>query len=176
MEQDLATLQVISETLKEEPQASQRTLAKKANMSLGMMNAILSRFVERGWIMLSNVNGRKLAYAVTPAGISELANRGKKFALRTFEIANTYNKVILNIVKKAKDEGKSKVILYGNSYIKFLIVYACQEVGIEFESASVDSDIDLTSLCLLGELDDLDSQKYLMKTNCLSLLEIVQNN
>ena len=51
MEQDLATLQVISETLKEDPRASQRTLAKKANMSLGMMNAILGRFVERGWIM-----------------------------------------------------------------------------------------------------------------------------
>ena len=66
MEQDLATLQIISETLKEDPHASQRALAKKANMSLGMMNAILGRFVERGWIMLTNVNGRKLAYAVTP--------------------------------------------------------------------------------------------------------------
>lgn len=66
MEQDLATLQVISETLKEAPQACQKTLAKKANMSLGMMNAILGRFAERGWIMLTNVNGRKLAYALTP--------------------------------------------------------------------------------------------------------------
>ena len=46
-------------------------------MSLGMMNAILGRFVERGWIMFTNVNGRKLAYAVTPEGIAELANRGK---------------------------------------------------------------------------------------------------
>ena len=85
MEQDLATLQVISEKLKEYPQSSQRTLAKKANMSLDMMNAILGRFVERGWIMLSNVNGRKLAYAVTAAGISELTKRGKSFALRTFK-------------------------------------------------------------------------------------------
>ena len=41
MEQDLATLQVISETLNEESYTSQRTLAKKANVSLGMMNAIL---------------------------------------------------------------------------------------------------------------------------------------
>lgn len=30
MEQDLATLQVISEKLKEDPQSSQRTLAKKS--------------------------------------------------------------------------------------------------------------------------------------------------
>ena len=50
-------------------------------MSLGMMNAILGRFVESGWRMLTNVNGRKLAYAVALEGIAELANRGKRFAL-----------------------------------------------------------------------------------------------
>ena len=57
-------------------------------MFLGMMNAILGRFVERGWIMLTNVNGRKFAYAVTPEGIAELANRGKRFALKTFKLVN----------------------------------------------------------------------------------------
>ena len=54
-------------------------------MSLGMMNAILGRFVERGWIMLTNVNGRKLAYAVTAEGISELTARGKSLQ---FELLN----------------------------------------------------------------------------------------
>ena len=62
MEQDLATLQVISDTLKEKPEANQRTLAENTGMSIGLMNAVLKRFAERGWIMLSNVNGRKLAY------------------------------------------------------------------------------------------------------------------
>ena len=121
MEQDLATLQVISETLKEDPQASQRTLAKKANMSLGMMNAILGRFVERGWIMLTNVNGRKLAYAVTPDGIAELAKRGKSFALRTFKLANVYSETFCKKFMEAKAAGKTKVVLYGDSYIKFII-------------------------------------------------------
>ena len=109
MEQDLATLQVISETLKEDPQTSQRTLAKKANVSLEMVNALLGRFVERGWIMLTNVNGRKLAYAVTPDGIAELANRRKRFALRTFKLANDYNDVLHEILSKAKLEGKKEL-------------------------------------------------------------------
>lgn len=54
---------------------------KKTNVSLEMMNTILNKFGERGWIMLTNVNGRKLAYAITPDGIAELAKRGKSFAL-----------------------------------------------------------------------------------------------
>lgn len=67
---DIATLQSISETLKNNPMASQRVLAENAGISIGLMNVILKRFVERGWIMLTNVNLRKLSYAITPAGMA----------------------------------------------------------------------------------------------------------
>ena len=174
MEQDLATLQVISETLNEEPQASQRTLAKKANMSLGMMNAILGRFVERGWIMLTNVNGRKLAYAVTAEGISELANRGKKFALRTFKLANVYSEAFCRRFMEAKAAGKTKVVLYGDSYIKFIIKYACNEVGMEFEHREATATILADEVCLAGELNDEDVQKNLIEKGCINLVEMVQ--
>lgn len=80
MNSDVSTLQSIATTLKNEPLASQRELAKNAGMSIGLMNAVLKRFVERGWIMLTNVNLRKLSYAVTPAGIAELSARSQKFA------------------------------------------------------------------------------------------------
>ena len=175
MEQDLATLQVISETLKEDPQASQRTLAKKANVSLGMMNAILGRFAERGWIMLTNVNGRKLAYAVTPDGISELAKRGKAFALRTFKLANVYSETFCKKFMEAKAAGKTKVLLYGDSYIKFIIKYACNEVGLDFEEKEVTSQVQTNEVCLAGELNDDEVQKLLINAGCFSLVNMVQD-
>lgn len=174
MEQDLATLQVISETLNEEPHASQRTLAKKANMSLGMMNAILGRFVERGWIMLTNVNGRKLAYAVTAEGISELAKRGKSFALRTFKLANVYSETFCKKFMEAKAVGKTKVVLYGDSYIKFIIKYACNEVGLDFEHREATATILTDEVCLAGELNDDDVQENLIKKGCFNLVEMVR--
>ena len=88
---DIVTLRSIAETLSVQPCASQRILAKNADMSAALMNAVLKRFAERGWIMISNVNKRKLSYAVTPEGLNELAERGKKFVARTFKIAHTYN-------------------------------------------------------------------------------------
>lgn len=174
MEQDLATLQVISETLNEVPQASQRTLAKKANVSLGMMNAILGRFVERGWIMLTNVNGRKLAYAVTADGIAELAKRGKAFALRTFKLANVYSETFCKKFMEAKATGKTKVVLYGDSYIKFIIKYACNEVGLDFEHREATATILADEVCLAGELNDDVVQNKLIEDGCLNLVEIVQ--
>ena len=174
MKQDLATLQVISEILKGDPLASQRTLAKNANMSLGMMNAILGRFVERGWIMLSNVNGRKLAYAVTPDGLSELAKRGKAFALRTFKLANVYSEVFCKKFTEAKAVGKTKVILYGDSYIKFIIKYACYEAGMDFEQKESTAKVLTEEVCLAGELNDDDVQRVLIEKGCFNLVEIVQ--
>lgn len=174
MEQDLATLQVISETLKKDPQASQRTLAKKANMSLGMMNAILGRFVERGWIMLTNVNGRKLAYAVTTDGIAELAKRGKSFALRTFKLANVYSEAFCKRFMEEKASGKTKVILYGDSYIKFIIKYACNEVGMDFEQKKSTAEVLTEEVCLAGELNDDDVQKKLIEKGCFNLVEMVR--
>lgn len=170
MEQDLATLQVISEKLKEDPQSSQRTLAKKANMSLDMMNAILGRFVERGWIMLSNVNGRKLVYAVTAAGISEFTKRGKSFALRTFKLANVYSETFCKKFMEAKASGKTKVVLYGDSYVKFIIKYACSEIGLEFEQKEVSADVLINEVCLAGELND---EKRLLDNGCINLLEMI---
>lgn len=173
MEQDLATLQVISETLNEEPHASQRTLAKKANVSLGMMNAILGRFVERGWIMLTNVNGRKLAYAVTPDGIAELAKRGKSFALRTFKLANVYSEIFCKKFMEAKAAGKTKVVLYGDSYIKFIIKYACNEVGLDFEQKKTFAKVLTEDICLAGELNDDVVQQKLIENGCFNLVEMV---
>lgn len=69
---------------------------------------------------MTNVNGRRLAYAVTPEGIAELAKRGKYFAIRTFKLANVYSEAFCKKFTEAKASGKTKVILYGDSYIKFI--------------------------------------------------------
>ena len=45
MNSDVAVLQNIADTLKQEPLASQRVLADNAGISIGLMNAILKRFV-----------------------------------------------------------------------------------------------------------------------------------
>lgn len=173
MEQDLALLQNISDTLKDNPGASQRTLAKKADISLGMMNAILGRFVERGWIMLTNVNARKLCYAVTPAGIAELAERSRSFVKRTFSVANKYNEVLYNLIKEAKDSGKNKVVLYGKSYIEFLIAYVCKELDMEFVKVNVDLPAEQNAYCIAGEMEDNEVLTQLCKSGCVNVVEII---
>lgn len=177
MNSDIATLQNISDTLKQNPMASQRVLAENAGISIGLMNAILKRFVERGWIMLTNVNKRKLSYAVTSEGIAELTERGKKFVARTFKIAHTYNESLVEEIALAVKQGKNKVVLYGDSYIKFLLEYACRENQVSFEVRSAENflNIEKDSFCIAGEMNDESVQKKLLAAGCTDILDIVQN-
>ena len=174
MNNDVATLKVIADTLENEPMASQRVLAQNAGMSIGLMNAVLKRFVERGWIMLTNVNMRKLCYAITPQGISELRERSQTFARRTFEIANKYNDQLCLLAAQAKQNNKTKFILYGQSYIKFMLVYACQAQDFAFEERPATAAVDKSAFCVAGELCAPEELARLKKHGCPNLLDLLQ--
>lgn len=173
MNSDVATLQNIADTLKEDPMASQRILAENAGMSIGLMNAVIKRFVERGWIMLTNVNLRKLSYAITPAGIAELTARSQTFAKRTFAIANKYNDALCSAVSEAKKQGKNKLILYGNSYIKFLLIYACQTLNVTFLERDSTDPIEPNAFCVVGEMCEEAEIARLTKQGCVNLLDLL---
>lgn len=173
MNSDVKTLQSIASTLEEEPMASQRLLAENAGMSIGLMNAVLKRFAERGWIMLTNVNMRKIAYAITPEGIAELKARSQTFAKRTFELANTYNERLCNFIRNARNDGKSKLVLYGKSYIRFLLIYACQILNVTFIEKDTNSPIEPDALCVVGELNSEEEIENLEQKGCLNLLNLI---
>ena len=176
MNSDIATLENIANTLKAEPLANQRTLAKNADMSVGLMNAVLKRFVERGWIMFTHVTKQKFSYAITPQGLAELTERGKNFALRTFRIANTYNEAVLQLVSSAKQAGKTKVILYGESYVKFLLEYACKEASLpleEKEDVGENPCAEKSALFVLGENLSGEDSARLLSLGAVSLLDVL---
>lgn len=77
---------------------------------------------------------------------------------------------------EAKAFGKTKVILYGQSYIKFIIKYACNEVGMEFEEKDASDKVMSDAVCIAGELNAEDVQKVLIEKGCLNLVEMVQKH
>ncbi len=78
--------------LENNPEMSQRQLAKSLDISLGKLNYCLKGIMEKGWVKAQNFkNSRnKLAYAyvLTPAGIEERAKVAMQFLkirLREYE-------------------------------------------------------------------------------------------
>jgi predicted transcriptional regulator len=60
--------------LKENPSLSQRSLAHKLNISLGLTNSILQNLIHRGLIKAQKMTGRKILYLITPKGMVQATN------------------------------------------------------------------------------------------------------
>lgn len=168
-------LECLRDTLRADPFASQRDLARGSGLSLGMLNAAVKRFAARGWIALTNLNARKIQYALTDEGFAELARRSNSFVRRTFSLVGRYGNAVVDALEREKRRGVAAVVLAGKSNIVFLIEYACQKCGLEFRvedgfAPAAARDV----LLLAGELTDGDELSRLLAAGCVNVMTLVE--
>lgn len=77
--------EIVLSQLSENENISQRQLAAKTNLSLGHLNLILHRLVEKGLVKIERVNARNLKYILTPQGIARNTKRTYLFIRSAFQ-------------------------------------------------------------------------------------------
>ena len=160
-EQDSQILTDIQKTLAIDPNANQRELAAKSNISLGQMNAVLKRCMERGWIAVKNLNMKKVCYYLTPQGMEEVSTRTSRYMLNTFDLMNEYAGKVQKSMEKISTEGKTGVVLVGKSSVDFLLEYTCQKVGLSFKKVEQDfAECDRMEDVLVIQSELISGKKY----------------
>lgn len=129
---ELAILESIYSSQRRSQDVTQRDLAAAAGLSLGMTNALLRRFSDKGWVLLKRLNSRNIQYALTPEGVNEIAHRTYRYFRRTARAAGLYRDMIEAFVMRKKRDGVTRIVLAGASDIDFLIEYACERHGLLF--------------------------------------------
>jgi DNA-binding MarR family transcriptional regulator len=107
----------------------QRDLAQIAGLSLGMTNAIVKRLAQKGWLSIQKVNNRNIRYAVSPAGIEQIARRSYRYFKRTIKNIVYYREAIEGLVREVKLRGYRGFILVGSSDLDFIVEHACGIYG-----------------------------------------------
>ncbi len=133
---ELALLEHIYSSQKRSRDVTQRDLANATGLSLGMTNALLKRFSDKGWLLLKRLNARKIQYALTPDGVNEIVHRTYRYFKRTARAAGLYRDMIEEFVMRKKHEGVNRLVLAGVSDLDFLIEYACERHGLLFVKAA----------------------------------------
>lgn len=118
---------------------SQRDLAGAAGLSLGMTNALIRRFVERGWIKLTHLSGRSLKYILTSEGMEEVLRRSISYFSRAVRSASLYRDKIDAYVRGQAKVGFTAVVLDGPAELDFLFDYSCERHGLEFVKNPVEA-------------------------------------
>lgn len=103
--------------LKQNPSLTQRSLAHRLNISLGLTNSILQNLIHRGLIKAKKMTGRKILYLITPKGMVQTTNFIYD-RVRETQHYYQYTKDLLAIhFTNLYDKGARKVVIYGTGQL-----------------------------------------------------------
>jgi DNA-binding MarR family transcriptional regulator len=115
---------------------TQRDIASRSGLSIGMTNALLKRLAERGWVKLTRISTRTIRYALNPEGMAEIARRSAAYFRRSAGYAEVYRERLEGFVLAELRKGVGTLILVGSSELDFLMEYVCERHGIVFVKSS----------------------------------------
>ena len=103
----------LMEALQGDQSQSQRDLANRLGISVGLVNALLKRFIKKGYFKVRTVPKGRLKYLLTPRGAAEksiLTYRYIHYSLSLYrELQDKLRPIFLNL----KVEGKERIIIFG---------------------------------------------------------------
>jgi len=114
---------------------SQRELAGKLKVSLGLINICLHRLVRKGYIKIHGLNARKVKYILTPMGFAEKMRKTYRYTQKTVKELSRIRQCIKSKVKRSILLGERNFAIKGGgelSDIAELAVKDLKQKGIRF--------------------------------------------
>lgn len=105
---------------------TQRGLAKKHGLALGLTNFLMRRMVKKGYVKIMNLERKRLRYLITPKGVAEKARltcEYLEYSLYLYRNVRTFLSHVLSVVVES---GRKDAVLYGTgevAEIAFLIMH-----------------------------------------------------
>lgn len=137
------------EELEKTPHLSQRELANKFGIALGVTNACLKRMVRRGWIRLTKVPPRRIGYYLTPKGFAEKAKLTMTFLSYNIHHYSNLKAMITEKLLEMSSQGVKRVIFWGVSDEMEITYVTLQGTDMELV-AIVDDDDGVDGKNILG--------------------------
>jgi len=110
--QDIRSLQILEE-IETNYNSSQRDLARKLNISLGLVNSFIKRLAKKGYVKITTIPRNRVKYILTPQGFAAKSRLTYEFIQYSFRF---YKKALSSLEKLLDDfekRGVEKIAFYG---------------------------------------------------------------
>ena len=172
--EELRELNLLQE-LEKNPTASQRELAHKFGIALGVTNACLKRMARRGWIRITGLNHRRIGYYLTPRGIAEKTKLTFRLITWTVQHYSALKRSIERTLLEMQNDGVRRVVFYGVSDEMEVAYITLQGVNLQLVGI-VEDDERFTSSILLGyELEPV-SRIVELRPDCVLITSLTDRD
>ena len=118
------------EEVEKDSRVTQRGLATKLGIALGLTNIYLRRLVRKGYIKCVNVQSNRITYLITPRGISEKARLTYEFMDYSLHLYGEVRQHLRTTLAQCAAADK-RVAIYGRGEAAELAYLSLREVGLE---------------------------------------------
>jgi len=124
---DLEVLQAVSENQR----ITQRSLATRMGIALGLTNIYLKRLVRKGYIKCVNIQSNRILYLITPRGIAEKTRLTYEFMDYSLRLYGRVRQHLRAVLEPCTQNGMRNIAIYGVGEAAELAYLALKELGLE---------------------------------------------
>ena len=118
------------EAVEEDSRITQRSLASKLGIALGLTNIYLKRMVRKGYIKCVNVQSNRISYLITPRGISEKVRLTYEFMDYSLHLYGEVRQHLRNALYQCA-VADQRVAIFGRGEAAELAYLSLREFGLE---------------------------------------------
>jgi DNA-binding MarR family transcriptional regulator len=122
----------VLEAIAENETLTQRGLASRLGIAVGLANLYLRRLARKGYIKCVNVRSNRVRYLITPTGIAEktrLTYEFMAYSVKVFREGRRHLRIILEHYALAQPQ--IRVSIYGTGDAAELAYFCLKELGLE---------------------------------------------
>ena len=118
------------EEVAQNSRVTQRSLATKLGIALGLTNIYLRRLVRKGYIKCVNVQSNRISYLITPRGIVEKARLTYEFMDYSLHLYSEVRQHLRGVLQECAAADR-RVAIYGRGEAAELAYLSLKESGLE---------------------------------------------
>ena len=113
------------------PEASQRELAQRVGIALGMTNLLLHNLAQKGYVRISRAGWRRWLYALTPEGLTRKLHLTFAYIHRFVDQYQRVRQTLRDELALEEMNAESRVAIYGTGEFAELVYLGLKDLGIE---------------------------------------------
>jgi len=127
---DALTLEIL-QAIEERNDVTQRGIAQRSGVALGLANSYLKRCVRKGLVKMQQAPANRYLYYLTPKGFAEKSRLTVEYLSYSFTFYRRAGESLARLLGDCRDAGIARVGLYGASDLAEIAAIRALDQGIE---------------------------------------------
>ena len=129
-DQDEVTLKLLN-TVRDDADATQRSIANDLGIALGLTNAYLKRCVKKGLIKVGQAPANRFRYYLTPKGFMEKSRLTAEFLTQSFNLFRYAREETARLYDQCAANDWQRLLLIGASDFTEIAIFGVQDAGLD---------------------------------------------